>query len=274
MTGARIRSAIGTSAAWILAVAVVLMPLALVVTTGSMTPRQFASTGLGLPTPWTFENAVRLVGPLSGPVATTAGVALLVTAVQTTSSVLAAYVFARVPFRGRGLLFAATIAGYAIPPVVTFLPIYLAVARLGLAGTFLALVLPSVLASPFAVLLLRQWFVALPAELFDAAELDGAGHLATIRRVVLPLSRPAVAAAALAAGVSGWNAYLWPRLIAGVRLPQLQVAIAALQTEHQSNWTLVMAAATIGLLPPLIAAALLGRQLLVSVESGIGAGVS
>ena len=225
MRGARL--GVGTPVAWIVGVGVFALPLALVVVAGGTTPRQFAARGLGIPDPWTLDNVAAVIGPLAGPIATTAGVAILVAAVQTTSSVLAAYVFARVPFAGRGVLFAITIAGYAIPPVVTFLPVYLAVARLGLAGTFTALVLPTALASPFAVLLLRQWIAGLPAELFDAAQLDGAGHLATIRRVVVPLSRPAIAAAALAAGVSGWNAYLWPRLVAGVRLPQLQVGRAS-----------------------------------------------
>jgi len=255
----------------LLAGAAAVLPLALLVVTGGTSPEQFAARGIGLPDPWTAANLAALLRQpdvLLQPMLTTAAATAVVTAVQLLSSVLAAYVFVRIRFPGRGLLLAITVAGYLVPPVVTLLPVFLAFSAVGIAGGFLSLVLPSALASPFAVLLLRQWIAGMPSELFDAAELDGAGHLTVLRRLVVPLSAPAITAAALAAAVSTWNSYLWPRLIAGVRLPQLQVAMAGLQTEHQDNWTLVMAAAAIAVAPPIAATLLLSRRLIATFGLG------
>jgi multiple sugar transport system permease protein len=252
--------------------AVAILPLVLVLVTGGMSPQQFARTGAGLPDPWTAVNLQQLVADpqtLLQPMLTTAAVAAVVCVTQTSSSLLAAYAFARLRIPAKQLLFGFTLVGYLVPPVVTFLSVYVVFAQLGLAGSFLSLVLPFALASPFAVLLLRQWIARLPAEMFDAAQLDGAGHLATIWRIVIPLSRPAVAAVVLATAVSSWNSYLWPRLVAGVRLPQVQVAIAELQTEHHSNWTLVMAAAGLSLVPPLIGVAVFGHHLVAGVDLGV-----
>ena len=252
--------------------AAAILPIVLVVLTGGMSPQQFARSGVGLPAPWTTVNLEHLLadpGTLVQPMLTTTAVVVILVVTQTTSSLLAAYAFARLRFPARRVLFGLTLVGYLVPPVVTLLSVYVVFAQLGLAGSFLSLVLPFALASPFAVLLLRQWIARLPAEMFDAAALDGAGHLATIWRIVLPLSRPAIAAVVLATAVSGWNSYLWPRLVAGVRLPQVQVALAALQTQHQSNWTLVMAAAGLSLLPPLIGVAVFGRQLVAGVDLGV-----
>jgi multiple sugar transport system permease protein len=246
------------------AAAVTLGPLATVLLTAFTDPVRFARDGLGVPTPPTLANfAVLLADPdvLVRPMLTTLAVATILAIVQTTTAVLAAYVFTRLTFRGRDVLFAIYLASYLAPPVVTFLPLYAAFATAGLAGTFWALVLPFALASPYAILLLRQAFRAVPRDVLDAAELDGAGHGTVLRRIVLPLTRPVVATVVLVAAISAWNSYLWPRLAAGVRFPQVQVAIGSLQSQYDSNWTLVMAGTVLAVLPPIAAAILLQRPL-------------
>jgi multiple sugar transport system permease protein len=247
---------------------VVLGPLAAVAAAAFTAPEQFARHGLGVPLPPTLGNyAVLFSDPatLASPLLTTAGVTVLVAASQTLSSVLAAYAFAFLRFPARRALFAAYLLGYFAPPVVTVIPLYFVFARAGLTGTFLALALPFALASPYAVLLLRHSFAAVPRELINAATLDGANHGQVLRLVALPLARPAVVTVALVAGVSTWNSFLWPRLVAGIQLPQVQVAVASLQTQYSDNWTVVMAASLVALLPPLIATALAQRAIIQTV---------
>jgi len=236
-------------------------------------PDQFARDGLGIPSPWTLENFAALFADpatMLRPLLLTTAVAAILAVVQTATAVLAAYVFARLEFRGRDALFAVYLASYLAPPVVTFLPLYSAFAAAGLIGTFWALVLPFALASPYAILLLRQAFRAIPAEILDAAELDGAGHATVLRAVVVPLARPAIATVLLVAAVSAWNAYLWPRLAAGVRFPQVQVAIGSLQSQYDSNWTLVMAGTVLAVIPPLLAAVVVQRPLRRALELQAG----
>ena len=248
----------------------VLGPLSAMITTAFMSPTQFARRGLGLPAPWTAENfAALLSGPetLLRPAVITLAVAGILATLQTASAVLAAYVFLRLPFRGSRMLLALYVGSYLAPPVVTFLPLYAVFARLGLVGTFWALIVPFALASPYAILLLVQSFRSIPVEILDAAELDGASHAAVLRRIVLPLAGPTVGIVVLVSAVSAWNSYLWPRLAAGVAFPQIQVAIGALQSQYDSNWTMVMAGTTLAVVPPLLAAGFIQRHLWRTAES-------
>jgi multiple sugar transport system permease protein len=264
--------AVGAAAA-VVTTALIAGPLVAIALVAFTTPAQFARAGLGIPSPWTLENFTELFADpatMLRPLLITTTVAVILAVVQTTTAVLAAYVFARLSFRGRDALFAVYLAAYLAPPVVTFLPLYSAFAAAGLVGTFWALVLPFALASPYAILLLRQAFRAIPADVLDAAELDGAGHATVLRAVVVPLARPAIATVMLVAAVSAWNAYLWPRLAAGVRFPQVQVAIGSLQSQYDSNWTLVMAGTTLAVLPPLLAAVVAQRPLRQALELQAG----
>jgi multiple sugar transport system permease protein len=257
----------------IVATAVTVGPLLAIVLLAFTGSAQFARDGLGIPSPWTLENFAALFADpaiMLRPLLTTTAVAVILAVLQTTTAVLAAYVFARLRFRGRDAVFAIYLASYLAPPVVTFLPLYSAFAALGLVGSFWALVIPFALASPYAILLLRQAFRAIPSEVLDAAELDGAGHATVLRAIVIPLARPAIATVLLVAAVSAWNSYLWPRLAAGVRFPQVQVAIGSLQGQYDSNWTLVMAGTVVAVIPPLIAALVAQRPLRRALELQAG----
>ncbi len=231
----------------------------------SLTPSDaFMTRGLGANT-WTLSNyAAVLADPdlILRPAGTTAAAVLVLASLQTTSSILAAYVFAVARGRIARGLFAVFLAMWLVPPVLVVIPWYVGFASVGLAGTFSALVLPTLLASPYAVLLLRQWFTGLPTDLLDAARLDGAGHGMILRRIVLPLSAPAVTAVVLVTAVTTWNSYLWPRLVAGVRLPQIQVAVGALRSRDDTDWPVVLAASMLALLPVIAAVLVLHRPLL------------
>ena len=136
----------------------------------------------------------------------------------------AAYAFARMRFWGRNVLFALMLATLMIPDIVTLIPNFLTVVWInrlsqslfGPAGAWMnswpALTVPF-MASAFTIFLLRQFFTQIPDELWDAARIDGAGHLLFLLRVVVPLSRPAIMTVVIFSFIGSWNALLWPLLV-------------------------------------------------------------
>ena len=140
-----------------------------------------------------------------------------------------------------------------VPATVTVVPLYLMMAQLGLRNTFWALVIPYMFGSPYAIFLLRQYFRAIPQDLVDAARVDGANTLDILVHVVLPSSRPILVTLTLITVVSQWNSFLWPLVItSGSRWRVLTVATAGLQSQYNAQWTLVMAATTVAIIPLII----------------------
>lgn len=236
--------------------ALMLLPFAFSAMTALKTPRQFATTPpLTLPDPVTLENFAVLFTEREFwiPIVVTAQVVIVMVVGQLVSSVLAAYAFATLQFPGRDLLFWVYLSTLMIPAVVTLIPLYVMVTEVGLKNTFWGLVLPLVFGSPYAIFLLRENFRSVPGELLDAARLDGAGTLARLWHVVLPLNTPIIATLTLITVVTHWNNFMWPSIIAPA--PEwrvVTVATAALQSQYSGNWTLVMAATTIALAPLVI----------------------
>lgn len=231
---------------------ITLAPFCLGLLTSFTSAHQFVTgTPLQVPRPPTLANYVDLADAGFGRAA---AVTALMTAVilvgQLTFSVLAAYAFARLHFPGRDALFWVYIATLMVPATVTVVPMYLMMAQLGLRNTFWALVLPFVFGSPYAIFLLREHFRLIPNDLINAARLDGANTLDVIVHVIVPSSRPVLAALALITVVSQWNNFMWPLVItSGHKWRVLTVATADLQSRFNSQWTLVMAATTIAIVP-------------------------
>lgn len=239
----------------LLAVTVSVAPFAVALLPALTHPAQFAREGITWPAPPTLLNFRAVLEDPSifiQPALTTALAAFVICLLQGASSIAAAYAFLRLRFRGRDIAFAACIVVWVVPATVLVVPLYLAFSRAGLSDTFLALVLPSALTSPYALFLLRQSFASIPDELFDAAAIDGASHLRVVGSIVLPLCRPALATLVVVIMTTTWNSYLWPRLIGGIRMPQVQVAIASLRTQYDDRWTVVMAASVLALLPTVV----------------------
>ena len=132
-----------------------------------------------------------------------------ITAAQLITCATAAYAFARLHFRGKNVLFAVVIGSLMIPIQVTIVPLFLVMSKLELTNTLWALILPGIF-SGFGIFLLRQHFLALPVELEEAARIDGAGHLRTFFRIVLPLSGPALATLGILCFTYWWNDLLLP----------------------------------------------------------------
>jgi multiple sugar transport system permease protein len=179
------------------------------------------------------------------------GLAVATTIVQLFTSATAAYVFSRLPFRGRGVVFAVYLATMMIPLQVLIVPLFVELKTLGLIDTYLGALLPT-FASAFGIFLLRQAVNQVPRELDEAATLDGAGHFRIFWQVILPNIRPALATLTVFAFMGSWNSFLWPLVV--LRSPELQtlpVALAGLQGQYTTQWDIVMAGSVVSVLPML-----------------------
>lgn len=252
--GRRLASWTLTYAVLALAVLITLAPFLLSVSTSLRGKIDFVRNGpLALPDPATFENFTTLFSGRDGfvtPVAVTVQMVAVILIGQMVFSVLAAFAFALLRFPGRDLLFWVYVATLMVPQVVVVVPLYLMFAEIGMRNTFWALVLPFMFGSPYAIFLLRENFRAIPSELVDAMRLDGAGELRLLWNLVLPSNRPIVVTLVLITVVTHWNSFMWPLVItSGPTWRTVTVATAALQTQYDDNWPLVMAATTLAMIP-------------------------
>jgi multiple sugar transport system permease protein len=176
-------------------------------------------------------------------------IAVVSTVFQLVTSSMAAYVFARMPFRGRGAIFVLYLATLMIPFQVLIVPLFVEMKSLGLINSYLGAILPTI-ASAFGVFLLRQAISTVPYELDQAATLDGAGHFRVFFQIVLPLVRPALATLAVFGFLNTWNSFLWPLII--LRDPAMQtlpVALSSLQGQFSTQWDVLMAGSVISIIP-------------------------
>jgi multiple sugar transport system permease protein len=251
-----------------LGAAITLAPFTLGLLTSLTSAHQFnTQSTLSLPKPPTLENYVGLADAGFGrALAVTALMAVVILVGQMTFSVLAAYAFARLRFPGRDLLFWVYLATLMVPATVTVVPLYLMMAEAGLRNTFWALVLPFMFGSPYAIFLLREYFRTIPTDLINAATVDGANTLDVIVHVVVPASRPILVTLALITVVSQWNNFMWPLVItSGGKWQVLTVATAGLQSRYNAQWTLVMAATTVAIVPLIVLFVALGRHIVRSI---------
>ena len=168
------------------------------------------------------------------------------------TDVLAAYAFARIRFPGKNVIFFAFLATMMIPSEVTIIPNFLLVSKLGWVNNYLGLIVPWT-ASVFYIFLLRQFFMGIPNELYDAALIDGSGHLRFLIQIVLPLSKAALVTVVLLSFIGSWNSFLWPLIVArDVALYPIQVGLRSFITEMGNEVHLMMAAATFVIVPVLV----------------------
>jgi multiple sugar transport system permease protein len=165
---------------------------------------------------------------------------------------MAAYALARMEFPGKRLLTALIIATLFVPPIVLLIPNYVIVAELGWLDSLTAVVVPGA-AGAFGVFFLRQFFVSLPRELEEAAVLDGANRFQIFLRVILPLSKPALATLGLLSFLTNWNDFLWPLyvLFSPERLT-LQPGLSTLQSAFTTDYATIMVGGVIASIPVLI----------------------
>lgn len=162
---------------------------------------------------------------------------------------LAAYAFARLRFKGRDKIFALYLATMMIPAIVTLIPTFLIVNAFGGMNTYWGLVTPA-LTSVWGIFLLRQFFLTIPRDYEDSARLDGASDFTIFRKIILPLSKPALATLAIFAFMNSWKDFLWPLIVTNRNdMRTVEVGIALFHSLHAVNWPYQMAAAVVVMLP-------------------------
>jgi multiple sugar transport system permease protein len=245
--------------AWIgkhsLAIALAIMfltPVVYLVLISVMTSQQ-ALTSDYWPNTWHFENYVRVfeVTPLPRYLLNTVIYAVSATVLMLLSSVPAAYALAKLKFRGRNVMFLTVICVMMLPPQVVTVPLYLMWARYGLTGSLAPLIIPMLFGDAFCIFLLRQFLLTIPTDYLDAARVDGCGEWRTLLRVVLPMARPGIAAAALFQFFYAWNDYYGPLLYTSENESSwtLSLGLASFHGVHHVDWNLVTAATVLAMVP-------------------------
>jgi len=169
------------------------------------------------------------------------------------SSAIVAYGFSKIQFAGRGTLFAVMIATMALPGQVTMIPVFALFRSLGWYGTYLPLIVPAFTSSAYYVFLLTQFFRTIPEEMSEAARVDGANEWAIFRRLILPLSKPALATCALFQFIGTWNDFLGPLLYLNDPAKYtLGYALQQFVNHYGGFFAQLMAASTIFTLPIII----------------------
>jgi len=197
-------------------------------------------------------------------------VSVTVTLVALLTHAMAAYSLARLRYPGRRFIFALIIGTLMIPFCVIMIPLYIQVRAFGWLDTYWALIIPSI-PNAFGIFLLHQFYLTIPTELEDAARVDGCSKAGIFFRIVLPLSKPILAALAVFFFVANWNSFLWPLLVtSSTAMKTVQVGIAGYSGQYQNPWAYMMAANTIAVIPNLVVFVLFQRQLMTSIAmSGI-----
>jgi len=185
------------------------------------------------------------------------------------TSAMAAYPLARMRFPGRNAIFAMLVGSLMVPNVVTLVPQYVLIQRLGWLSTFQGLIIPEAgVTLAFGVFLLRQFFLGVPTELEDAARIDGANAWQIFARIILPLSHPALAALAIFAFRSAWNDFLWPLIAVNkMEMFPLPVALALLRGAYSSeSYGPIMAGAALSAVPLFVVFLIANRRIVEGVQ--------
>ncbi len=197
-------------------------------------------------------------------------VSFTVTAAVVFTALTAGYAFARLRFPGSGILFGLVLATMMIPFEATLIPNYVLIHLLGWYNTYPALIVPWC-ANAFSIFLMRQAFRGLPADYFDAAKVDGCGHLRFLAYIAAPLVKPAVVTVALFAFLGSYNALLWPLVVtASDDMAVVQVGLTRFYGAEGVRVNLLMCAATIVILPTVALYFAAQRHFL---EGSLGAGI-
>jgi multiple sugar transport system permease protein len=264
-----------------------LLPVWIALKTALTLPRDFFGSASSLvPPEFTLQNFARVLGFETEIVLTSVraapidfGLALRNSVIYTAAlvtgqlffSALAAYAFARLRFPGRDALFVAFLSATMIPSIVLFIPNFVLVRELGLINTFAGMVAPNILMVPFAVFFLRQFFISSPRELEEAARLEGLSHFQIFWHIALPLQRGPMATLAILLSINAWNDFFWPFLVGredSVRT--LAVALVEFQAQTgqaQPDWTGLMAAVMLSIIPILFLLVFFGRRIVESLQT-------
>lgn len=227
------------------------------------------------PAPWTFSNFADAWNavPFGRAYLNSLYIAVLSILGTLVTASMAGYAFARIKFRGSKAIFVVFLATQMIPAQVTLVPFYLLMSKMGWIDSHLALIVPAMMVNPFAVFLMRQFVLALPKELEEAAVIDGANRWRIFWSVILPNLKPGLGVLVIITALSVWNSFLFPLvLLNSPELYTVPLLLASFTGQFGSvNYGMVMAASAIATVPILIAFVIGQRRILNSMAaSGLG----
>ncbi|MDP3952487.1 MAG: carbohydrate ABC transporter permease [Microbacterium sp.] len=251
------------------------LPLYILVTTAFKTNGEIYTWPMKwLPSELTWDNLVAAweLAPFDAFITNSVIVTVIGATAKIVLAVFTAYAFAYLPFPGKNVLFLVMLGALMVPGHVTLLVNYITIGNMGLINTYAGLILPGV-ASAFGTFLLRQHFLSLPKEVFEAAEVDGAGHLRKLFSFALPMSIPAVATVGLIAVIDEWNSFVWPLIITNsVNMRTLPIGLMYLKAnDGLTSWGVLMSGTLVVVLPMLIVF-LFAQRFIVTGLTGAAAG--
>ena len=261
----RWRLLLGRAIAYILLVSgsiVYVFPLLYMIRTALM-PAGLLYSGLLVAWPPHWQNFVELwqSGPVAVWIRNSTFLTLLNVISETPSSLIVAFGFSRIRFRGRDTLFLLVMATLMVPATVTLVPQYILFNYFGWVNTYWPLIVPRFFGHPFYIFILRQFLLTLPAELDAAAEIDGANRLQVLTQVIAPISGPAIATVAVFSFMNHWNDFLEPTIyLLQPEKQTLAVGLRWFNSEFGGWYHLLMAGATLMTLPMIVAFFLAQKQ--------------
>jgi multiple sugar transport system permease protein len=257
---------------WMLVTAIlalmILFPLLWMVSIAFKTPAESFSANL-IPEHPTLDNfKYVLTGvPFLRYMANSFFVSASVTIIALFFHTMAGYALARLRFPGREVIFLAIFSTFLVSLPVIIVPLFVIVRAMGMLNTYAGLIVPAIF-NAFGIFLLRQYYLSLPREIEEAAIVDGAGYWRIYWSIILPLSRPIMAALAILFFLANWNAFLWPLTVASkADLWVVQVGIANFKSQYSASWNYMMAASTIVAIPTLVLFIIFQRQIMDSLKT-------
>jgi raffinose/stachyose/melibiose transport system permease protein len=273
--GSRVRSLAGDTLRWIalLAVAVaIVVPIAYAFLGGFRSTGAIRNDPAGLPDPWNVDHYLDALtgGTYWQQLFNSIVISVITVAIVVLVSALAAYVFARFQFPGREALYMLFAMGLLFPAAVAVLPLYILLRTIGLLDNPLGVALPqAAFGIPLTIIILRPFFKSIPVELEDAASIDGCSRFGFFWRILLPLSRPALATVGILALVAAWNSFLLPLLIlGGPDQWTLPLGVLNFSTQYSQDVAAVLAYTSLSMVPALLFYVLAERQLIGGLTSG------
>lgn len=259
-------------AALLLVAATVIVPIAFAALGGLRTTGELQNNPAALPSTWYPSNYIEVLTGDSfwGELGNSILIAAISTTVLVAVTSLAAFVFARIAFRGREALFTLFVLGLLFPSAVAILPLYILIRGLGLLDNPLGVALPlAAFQIPLTIVILRPFFRAIPVELEDAARIDGCSTFGFFWRVLLPLSRPALATVSVLAVVAAWNEFLLPLVVLSDQDQwTLPLGVMNFSTQYTTDIARVLAYTTLAMVPALVFYVFAERQLVGGLTSG------
>ena len=257
-TGLRWQHVVGESLAYlflIVAGVIMLLPLFWMVVGGFKAEWEVTAVpAVWLPSQWRWDNYLYVMTQslIGTGYKNSLILVTIVTVIQVATSVVGGYVFAKLRFPGREVLFIGVISTLMLPGFLIQIPLFVMMAKVEWLNTYQAMIVPFLL-TPFGIFMMRQFMTGLPTEYIDSARMDGASETSVIWRIVFPLVKEPAAALAIFVFIQHWNELFWPLLVLRQReMFTLPLALFALNGDYNTVFSLILAGATLAIIPVVI----------------------